>query len=73
MRLTTLEQWSKAFSWVARASAYDQRVEAEKSAVAAHVLRTGYANVHERVELLDALTRRLMGEMEEGGLIPPTH
>ena len=68
VRLSTLEHWCKSYAWVLRASAYDQEREAEKSAIAAHVLRTGYANVHERVGLLDTLTRRLMDEMNDGAL-----
>lgn len=59
-----LERWSSTFHWQERARAYDEHIRAEEDRILAaekeKVLRSGFALMHERVEALDKLTRKLI-------------
>ncbi len=69
----TMHAWSTKFGWVQRADAYDAAMEERRNMEAAKILETGYAVTHQRVALLDDLTRRVMGLLDEKGITRRIH
>ena len=59
--------WSKRFSWRARAEAYDAMMEAKRTAAAEAEMTTGLAQAHERVSLLKELTDGIVQEIADKG------
>lgn len=66
--LNTLANWSSRFEWVARAEEYDAEIEAQKTAYANEMMRSGLALDYERVNKLKELFDLLFGELMEKGV-----
>ena len=68
----TLGQWSLRYSWVERAVDYDAEIEAQKTAYANEMMRSGIALDYERVgklkDLFELLYEQLMEEGDGGVL-----
>lgn len=64
-----LERWSSEFAWQSRVKVYDaEQVKAQEEVMAeekAKVLRTNFALMHKRVEVLDRITEKLLAYTED--------
>lgn len=60
--------WSSKFGWVKRAHAYDMMQEEKKNMQAEQILNSGFALPHQRVALLDELTRKVLSELDKRGM-----
>lgn len=69
--LNTLQRWSADYAWQDRAEAYDTGIEAQKTAYAESIMRSGLALAHERVFFLKELVHSLAEQIwdEDGGMV----
>lgn len=63
-----LAQWSSKFGWVERASLYDAMEEEKRNLARSHIMNAGFAQDHERVNVLNELTNRVLKELDKRGL-----